>query len=161
VGVGAAREGRDADAAEVVSTYPSAHPGPAGAIHGVGLTVLVTDLDRSATFYRDRLGFYEMDGGEGNLVLASGETRLVLRQVPEIGTVTRRLVHLNLEVTDIEAVYAELKAAGVRFTYPPRVVNSGARLDLWAAAFRDPDGHGVAITQWRLHAASADARPAG
>jgi hypothetical protein len=29
------------------------------------------------------------------------------------------------------------------------VVNRGAKLDLWAAAFRDPDGHGIALTQWR------------
>jgi catechol 2,3-dioxygenase-like lactoylglutathione lyase family enzyme len=145
---GAARDLAEA-AAEPIDTYPSAHPGPSGAIHGVGVTVLVTDLDRSAEFYRDRLGFYEMDSGEGNLVLASGETRLVLRQVPDIGSVTRRLVHLNFEVADIDAVYADLKAAGVRFTYRPRVVNQGARLELWAAALKDPDGHGVAITQWR------------
>lgn len=134
---------------DLVTTYPSAHPGPAGAINGVGVTVLVSDLDRSIAFYRDKLGFYEVDGGEGNLVLASGETRLVLRQAGDLGTVNRRLVHLNLEVADLDAMYAELKANGIRFTYPPKPVNRGARLELWAAAFRDPDGHGVAITQWR------------
>ena len=49
-------------------------PRPAGRHH-----VLVTDLDRSLAFYRDMLGFLEIDGGEGNAVLASGRTRLVLR----------------------------------------------------------------------------------
>ena len=135
--------------AELVTTYPSAHPGPAGAINGVGVTMLVSDLDRSVAFYRDQLGFYEVDGGEGSTVLASGETRLVLRQAPDLGTVNRRLVHLNLEVADIEAMYAELKAGGIRFLYPPRAVSRSARLELWAAAFRDPDGHGIALTQWR------------
>jgi catechol 2,3-dioxygenase-like lactoylglutathione lyase family enzyme len=134
---------------DLVTTYPSAHPGPAGAINGVGVTVLVSDLARSVAFYRDKLGFYEVDGGEGNLVLASGETRLVLRQATDLGTVNRRLVHLNLEVADIDAMYAELKANGIRFTYRPKPVNQSARLELWAAAFQDPDGHGIAITQWR------------
>jgi catechol 2,3-dioxygenase-like lactoylglutathione lyase family enzyme len=134
---------------ELVTTYPSAHPGPAGAINGFGVTVLVSDLRQSAAFYRDRLGFYEVDGGEGSVVLASGETRLLLRQAPNLGTVKQRLVHLNLEVADIDSMYAELKANGIRFLYPPRPVSRSARLELWAAAFRDPDGHGIALTQWR------------
>lgn len=134
---------------DLITTYPSAHPGPSGAIHGVGVTLLVADLARSLGFYRDLLGFYEVDSGDGNVVLASGGTRLVLRASSELGRISRRSVHLNLEVGDIDAVYAELKANGVRFTYPPRVVNRSNRLELWGAAFRDPDGHGIAIAQWR------------
>ncbi|MFY1636955.1 VOC family protein [Solwaraspora sp. WMMB335] len=121
-------------------------PGP---IHGVGLTLLVADLARSVEFYRDMLGFFEIDGGDGNAVLASGSTRLVLRSVPEVAPVNRRLMHLNLEVDDLQRVHDELKSKGVRFTYAPRAVNRGARTELWAAAFRDPDGHGIAIIQWR------------
>jgi catechol 2,3-dioxygenase-like lactoylglutathione lyase family enzyme len=148
-GATAGATARAGQVSSLVTTYPSAHPGPAGAINGVGVTVLVSDLDRSVAFYRDQLGFYEVDGGEGSTVLASGETRLVLRQAPDLGTVNRRLVHLNLEVAEIEAMYDELKAAGIRFLYPPRAVSRSARLELWAAAFRDPDGHGIALTQWR------------
>lgn len=118
----------------------------------LGMTLLVADLDRSLTFYRDQLGFDEVDRGETTVVLVSGGTRLVLRAVPDVAPVNRRLVHLNLEVNDIQATYEELKSAGVRFTYPPRAVNHGARLEQWAAAFRDPDGHGVALTQWRERA---------
>ena len=100
------------------------------------------------------LGFYEIDGGEGNAVLASGDTRLVLRMIRDATPVIRRVVHINLEVGDVEAVYRELKAKGVRFIYGPRSVNRGERLEQLAAAFRDPDGHGIALTQWR-------GRPAG
>ena len=32
---------------------------------------------------------------------------------------------------------------------PPRWSARGDDLDLWAATFRDPDGHGLALTQWR------------
>jgi catechol 2,3-dioxygenase-like lactoylglutathione lyase family enzyme len=137
------------EVADLITAYPSARPGPTGAIHGVGITVLVTDLERSIAFYRDMLGFFEIDGGDGNAVLASGDTRLVLRAIPDVTPINRRVVHLNLEVGDVDATYEELKSKGVRFTYGPRPVNKGERLELWAAAFRDPDGHGIAITQWR------------
>jgi len=153
----AQREAERADEevlAQLITAYPSARPGPTGSIHGVGITMLVTDLDRSVAFYRDMLGFYEIDGGPGNAVLASGDTRLVLRTVRDAAPVSRRVVHLNLEVGDVEAVYEELKAKGVRFTHGPRSVNRGARLELWAATFRDPDGHGIALTQWRGRPAS-------
>jgi catechol 2,3-dioxygenase-like lactoylglutathione lyase family enzyme len=140
--------------ADLVANPPSAQVGGSGPINGVGITLLVTDLDRSVEFYRDLLGFFEIDGGEGNAVLASGATRIVLRGIPDVAPINRRLVHLNLEVGDVEAVYEELRSKGVRFTYAPRAVNRGAKLELWAAAFRDPDGHGIALTQWR-------GRPAG
>ncbi|MGK5685046.1 VOC family protein [Actinoplanes sp. URMC 104] len=135
--------------ADVITAYPSARPGPAGAIHGVGITVLVTDLDRSTAFYRDTLGFFAIDSGEGSAVLASGDTRLVLRTVHDLSAEVGRLIYLNLEVGDVDAVYRELLGKGVEFVHPPRPVNRGDRLELWSASFRDPDGHNIAITQWR------------
>lgn len=137
---------------EAIFGYAPEPDGAASPISGVGITVLVTDLDRSLDFYRDVLGFEEFDRGSGNAVLASGSTRLVLREVSEAAPISRRLVHVNLEVDDIQAAYERLRDSGVRFTYAPRVVNRGAKLDVWAAAFRDPDGHGIALTQWRTRA---------
>ncbi|GIF00254.1 VOC family protein [Paractinoplanes rishiriensis] len=139
----------DEHADDLITAYPSARPGPAGAIYGVGITVLVTELSRSIAFYRDTLGFYELDSGDGSAVLASGDTRLVLRTVGELGNEAGRLIYLNLEVGDIEAVYGELQAKGVPFVHGPRPVNRGDRLELWSATFRDPDDHNIAITQWR------------
>jgi catechol 2,3-dioxygenase-like lactoylglutathione lyase family enzyme len=134
---------------EVITAYPSARPGPAGAIHGVGVTVLVTNLARSIAFYRDMLGFFEIDSGHGSAVLASGDTRLVLRSVHDLSAEAGRLVYLNLEVGDVEAVYGELKAKGVTFVHAPRAVNRGDKLELWSATFTDPDKHNIAISQWR------------
>ncbi|GIJ78521.1 Glyoxalase/Bleomycin resistance protein/Dioxygenase superfamily protein [Micromonospora phaseoli] len=124
----------------------------AAPISGVGITLLVTELSRSLEFYRDRLGFTEVDRGTGNAVLASGATRLVLREVTGAQPISRRLVHVNLDVDDIQSAYERLRDSGVRFTYAPRVVNRGNKLEVWAAAFRDPDGHGIALTQWRERA---------
>ncbi|MEV4660297.1 VOC family protein [Micromonospora sp. NPDC049301] len=151
---GAARETVTAEELdEAIFGYDGAAAAdPAGPISGVGLTLLVTDLARSLGFYRDMLGFTEVDQGAGNAVLASGTTRLVLREVTGAAPISRRLVHVNLEVDDIEAAYGRLRESGVRFTYAPRVVNRGTRLEVWAAAFRDPDGHGIALTQWRERA---------
>ena len=134
---------------EVITAYPSARPGPAAAIHGVGITVLVTDLDRSVEFYRDILGFFEIDRGRGSAVLASGDTRVVLRTVHDLSADVGRLIYLNLEVGDVEAVYQELKAKGVVFVHAPRMVNRGDKLELWSATFTDPDRHNIAISQWR------------
>ena len=133
---------------DALATKPHARPASAGSIHGVGITVQVTDLERSLPFYRDMLGFYEIDGGADSVILASGDTRIVLVTAQELEPIHRRLVHINLEVGDVEAVYQELKIRGIRFTYAPRVVNRGERLELVAAAFKDPDGHGIAIGQW-------------
>lgn len=140
------------DPPDIGGTATRAHDAadaPPSVVQTVGITVLVADLDRSLTFYRDKLGFDELDLGADTAVLSSGGTRLVLRAVPDVPKVNRRDVHINLEVNDIDRVYQQLRSADVQFTYPPRAVNRGSRLEQWAAAFRDPDGHGIALTQWR------------
>ncbi len=134
---------------ELITAYPSARPVPASAIHGVGVTVLVTNLKRSVAFYCEILGFYEIDSGDDSAVLASGDTRLVLRTVQNLSAEAGRLIYLNLEVGDVEAIYQELTARGVAFVHAPRAVNRGNRLELLSATFRDPDDHNIAITQWR------------
>jgi resuscitation-promoting factor RpfA len=124
-------------------------PEPYDEFASVGVTLLVADLDRSVRFYQRMLGLTLVDRGGSNAVFASGSTRLVVRAVREVAPVNRRLVHLNLEVADIAAAYSRLRDRGIRFTYGPRIVNRGRKLEVWAAAFRDPDGHGIALTQWR------------
>ncbi|WP_236718018.1 VOC family protein [Actinoplanes sp. TFC3] len=110
--------------------------------------MLVTDLARSIAFYKDMLGFYEIDAGPGSAVLASGDTRLVLRAVHDLSAVGR-LIYLNLEVGEVEGVFEELKRKGVAFVHGPRPVSRGDKLELWAASFHDPDNHNIAITQWK------------
>ena len=54
----------------------------------------------------------------------------------------------NLDATDIEAAYERPRGRGP-FTYAPRVIPRARSSNCWAATFRDPDGHDVALTQWR------------
>jgi resuscitation-promoting factor RpfA len=134
---------------EPVDVVEPVSAGRSGSVHGVGITMLVADVGRSVAFYRDLLGFDELDSGRGNAVLVSGSTRIVLRKADDLTPGNRHLTHMNLEVDDLDGVYHQLLDRGVSFTYAPRVVNRSKRLELWAAAFRDPDGHAINLTEWR------------
>jgi catechol 2,3-dioxygenase-like lactoylglutathione lyase family enzyme len=138
--------------AEVSEAYLAAAP-PGGRadstrVRGVGVTLLVANLGRSVAFYRDVLGFQQVDMGLGSAVLEAGDGRILLRRVVDMAPVDRRLVHLLLEVPDVQAAYDELLLQGVEFVHRPRPVSRYEQLELWSAAFRDPDGHGIALTRW-------------
>lgn len=143
-----------ADPPALASAYLAATPPPGtnrprpGRIRSVSVTLFVTDLSRSIVFYRDLLGFQEIDAGHGSAVLESGEARIVLRRVA-MAPVDRRLVQLLLEVPDVHAAYEDLRAHGVSFIHRPRPVSQYEQMELWSAAFRDPDGHGIAVTNWQ------------
>ena len=141
------------EATIVADAYLAAAPPPGanaggGPIRSVAVTLFVTDLSRSIVFYRDVLGFTETDAGRGSAVLVSGDARIVLRRVA-MPPVDRRLVQLLLEVPDVLTAYDDLRTRGVSFIHRPRPVGQYEQSELWSAAFRDPDGHGIAITQWR------------
>ena len=50
---------------------------------------------------------------------------------------------------DVDGAYRSLKDRGVEFISPATHHQLGEKLDLWAATFRDPDGHDIALAQWR------------
>ncbi|GGK40872.1 hypothetical protein GCM10010124_37130 [Pilimelia terevasa] len=145
-----------AGVADVATVHRTARPAGAGPVHGVGATLTVGDLDRAVDFYTGVLDFATIDRGPDLAILASGDTRLLLRTAAGDGA-PRGAGHLNLEVGDIDASHQALRAAGVRFLAEPAVVGGGARLQLWSAPFRDPDGNGLAITQWRPAESAEDA----
>ncbi len=141
-----------AEDSEVSEAYLTATAPPGeradGPVQGVGVTLFVANLGRSVAFYRDVLGFQQVDMGLGSAVLEAGNGRIVLRRVVDMAPVDRRLVHLLLEVPDVQAAYDELLLQGVEFVHRPRPVSRYEQLELWSAAFRDPDGHGIALTKW-------------
>jgi catechol 2,3-dioxygenase-like lactoylglutathione lyase family enzyme len=143
-----------ADDAEIADAYLAATPppgqSPGRSVRGVGVTLFVTNLTRSVAFYRDTLGFAQVDEGLGSAVLESGDSRIVLRRVADMAPVDRRLVHLLLEVPDVQTAYDDLRGRGVTFVHRPRAVSRYEQLELWSAAFRDPDGHGIALVRWDL-----------
>lgn len=151
-----------ADDPGIADAYLAATPPPGGPggrpVRGVGVTLFVTNLSSSVGFYRDTLGFRQVDEGLGSAVLESGDGRIVLRRVVDMAPVDRRLVHLLLEVPDVQAAYDDLRSRGVTFVHRPRAVSRYEQLELWSAAFRDPDGHGIALVRWEIRQPSTERR---
>jgi catechol 2,3-dioxygenase-like lactoylglutathione lyase family enzyme len=130
--------------------------------HHIGVSV--ADIDRSIAFYRDLFGMEQacpvfpfggpdyariMDLADprGRMcVMAKAGLQLELfefaqptpaAQDANYSVADRGLTHFGFEVDDIEAAYARLSAAGVRFHSPVLQFQGGMK----AAYGRDPDGN--------------------
>ncbi len=113
---------------------------------------LVNDVDAAVAFYRDRLGFaLEQQFGPAMAILSLGDLTLWLAgplasaarpmpdgRVPEPGGWNRFV----LQVADIEAKVAELRAAGAVFRNPI-VTGPGGRQTL----VEDPSGNVIELFQ--------------
>ena len=98
----------------------------------------VRDLEKSVSFYRDRLGIDIRQRIPGFAFLASGALTIVLSEplamnVSPLAGATEVIFSVN----DVRASYEALKDQGVEFSQEPRNVSG----PMWAANFRDPDGH--------------------
>lgn len=101
------------------------------------LVMPVTDLERTALFWRDVIGFAEARRGEGYVDIDSGSAVLRLMQVQ---TVESR-VSVQLQVSDVGQAYQTLLAAGAAPRYAPMKT---AELEEMACA-TDPDGHAIVL----------------
>jgi catechol 2,3-dioxygenase-like lactoylglutathione lyase family enzyme len=131
--------------------------------------ISVANLERSMVFYRDLLGMkvveevtfkgekYEailgLKGARGRIAILKSGTLAVelfefVEPVPKASDSARPvcdhgITHLAIEVDDIAALYARLKAAGVGFHCPPLHFPECAT----ATYARDPDGNVVEMLQ--------------
>ena len=126
-------------------------------LEGMTLThiLVVTDLDRARTFYRDVLGasLYGEYGGTSIVFDFNGAWLLIVtggeptQDKPDVTFVApiepNRVSHaFTIRVPDCQRAYNILKARGAEFLTPP--VNWGYEI---RAFFRDPDGHLFEISQ--------------
>ena len=98
----------------------------------------VRDLEKSVSFYRDRLGIDVRQRIPGFAFLDSGALTIVLseplaKNVSPLAGATEVIFSVN----DVRASYEALKNQGVEFSQEPRNVSG----PMWAANFHDPDGH--------------------
>jgi len=101
----------------------------------------VTDMERSAAFYRDLLGI-PLEGDDHWQEASLGGTRFALHHTHEgIGELSAGTINLNLEVEDIDAAVERLGVAGADVQETMR--------DDWGAAVRisDPDGYQLYLFQ--------------
>jgi catechol 2,3-dioxygenase-like lactoylglutathione lyase family enzyme len=119
--------------------------------HGasIGGMLIVADLDRSLRYYSEKLGFTIVYATSGSAVVEYLGARILLQHMADFSGIDRRVGHLHIQVPDIEAAHSDLMAKGVTFSHRPKLVSRSDDLELWKAAFRDPDGHGIALTEWR------------
>jgi catechol 2,3-dioxygenase-like lactoylglutathione lyase family enzyme len=110
----------------------------------IGVIMLgVKDINRAVEFYRDKLGLGVASSFEGFAFLGTTGATLVLSEAlaRASGGTTAGATEVVFSVPDVRAAYEALRARGVEFTIEPRVVSG----PMWAANFRDPDGHGLSV----------------
>ena len=101
----------------------------------------VSDMERSAAFYRDVLGIPLEGDGDWQEASLDG-VRLALHRTREgIGELSSGTIHVNLEVPDVDAAAERLRASGVEAGEVMR--------DDWGAALEvsDPDGYRLYLYQ--------------
>jgi lactoylglutathione lyase len=120
--------------------------------------VVVSDMERSVEFYRDKLGislkFQSPDWTE----FATGTTTLALHgggvpgQQQPAGDPSKAAgaCSIGFNVDDVDKTYEELKDKGIRFVMPP-TQREGEGIKLAVAI--DPDGLPISFAQLMAHGA--------
>ena len=102
----------------------------------------VTDLSRSISFYQDRVGLTITGKHKGFAFFDGGGTSLALSE--ELAKSIEGApgpVEVVFSVEHVRDAHSALVAQGVEFDTEPRPVTG----PMWAANFRDPDGHHLSI----------------
>ena len=121
--------------------------------------VVVSDMQRSVEFYRDKLGIPLKFQSPEWTEFATGTTTLALHgggvvpSTPPAGdpTKTAGSCSIGFNVTDVDKTYEELQARGIRFVMPP-TQREGEGIKL--AVCIDPDGLPIAFAQTIAQTAS-------
>jgi len=137
-------------AALVLLSFASAAAG--GDLKANRIILRVTDLRTSIAFYRDRVGLplqstfdeFAVFGGEGITLMLQQITRK--SNAPNSGL--SAFTEVVLDSTDVMKSYAEMKARGVPFGREPFAATTDGSRVLYAANFKDPDGHVLSIAGW-------------
>jgi catechol 2,3-dioxygenase-like lactoylglutathione lyase family enzyme len=108
------------------------------------IAVVVREIDRAVTFYRDVLGMQHLFTAGQLAFFDCDGTRLFLDALPEAqrnGT-----SGLYFTVPEIHAAQAALAAKGVAFEgQPHRIYTHPSGIEEWMTFFRDPDANLLAL----------------
>ncbi len=122
---------------------------------GVSPVLLVADLDRSVTYFGERLGFAcQVHGDPPDFAVAARDDATILlalatdaeRIVPNWHIVDK-MWNAYIRVDDVDAVYAEMQERGTPIDYEIYDTPWGFR----EFGVQDPDGHDIAIGQRTSH----------
>lgn len=109
----------------------------------IGVIILgVADMEKSVSFYRDSLGLGITAQHEGFAFFNAGGVTLALsKELMKAAGQAPGAVEVVFSVEHVRAAHEQLKQRGVAFRNQPRPVAG----PMWAADFRDPDGHILSI----------------
>jgi catechol 2,3-dioxygenase-like lactoylglutathione lyase family enzyme len=109
------------------------------------IALTVTDIARSVSFYRDKLGIRLLFEVPPNMAFfdCSGIRLMLTPPEPEKKESFNSILYFK--VADIEATAATLKSRGVEFERDPHFVARMPDHELWLAFLRDPDRNVVGL----------------
>ena len=113
------------------------------------IAIIVADMDRSVTFYRDVLGLnFLFQAGPALAFLDAGGVRLMLTGPEGAGEPGSASV-LYFRVDDVDVMHAALIGRGAPDGGEPRMIARMPDHELWIAFVRDPDGNLVGMMEER------------
>jgi methylmalonyl-CoA/ethylmalonyl-CoA epimerase len=109
------------------------------------IAVVVQDVERATTFYRDVLGLQHLFSAPPGLsFFRCGEVRLMLAS-PEGADPEKRSSVLYYDVEDLDAAYRSLADKGVAVVTEPHVIHRTESTELRMAFFEDGEGNMFAL----------------
>jgi catechol 2,3-dioxygenase-like lactoylglutathione lyase family enzyme len=125
---------------------------PATTVRPNRVILRVADLKTSIGFYRDRVRLPLQSTFDEFAVFGGDGMTLMLQQVEQRSsgpsTGLSALTEVVLESADVMKAYEEMKGRGVIFLREPFAATTDGSRVLYAANFKDPDGHVLSITGW-------------
>jgi catechol 2,3-dioxygenase-like lactoylglutathione lyase family enzyme len=118
---------------------------------GISPVLLVSDVERSVAYYRDKLGFRcDVFGDEPNFATAERDGATILlalcgepaRIVPN-WQIVKNIWNAYIRVDDVERIYSEVQERGAGIDYTIYNAPSGFR----EFGVQDPDGYDIAFGQ--------------
>lgn len=108
------------------------------------VSIPVHNIEKSVTFYKEKLGLLVLYEGENMALLECSGLRLIL-SLPEKAEFDHPSSIIYFEVQDIQMAYERLLEKGIAFTQKPHCIAKMENIETWMAFFRDPDGNTQAI----------------
>lgn len=125
---------------------------PPPLLSGIAQIALASaDPGNLIAFYRDVLGFPVLFEAGPMTFFQSGATRLMLHAAQPGQQIGGDAI-VYFEPSDWSAAEAKLEAAGVIFLHRAEVVQRAEGRELMLRAFKDPEGHTLALLGWRTGA---------
>ncbi len=114
------------------------------AVTSIGqIAVTVQDLPRAIAFYRDVLGLKYLFEASGMAFFDCGGTRLMLSGSDKPDSTYGSIIYYR--TPNIESAASSMRAKGVRFEAPPRLIAKMPDHDLWMAFLRDTEDNLLAL----------------